>query len=1667
MKRILYVLHSDTNGGTFFTNNDLMRNVVEYYDVYLLAANNNYLKLFTYSAGELVLIKEFARKNHWSAKNFHDSWLNYIYYIILTSYDIDIVHIRHFINHSFDLPEISKKLDIPVVVSLHDFYLACPYYVLLDENNEYCGGKCKENSSNCYNSLASLKDINSKEIIDEWRSEVRHMMNFVDYFITTADFVKNLFISVYPEMEDMDFDVIEHGRDFPKLESKYYELPSDEKPIKILCPANYLNMMKGSEFIKSLKNEDVENRLEFHFLGNCRDGVEKYGVNHGPFKRDDFYKEVNKINPSFIGIFSIWPETFCHTLTEAWSCGIPVFGSNIGVVKDRILKSNGGWVLDINNPKESYKKIISIAKNDKEYLSVVENIEKFSLKTTKQMADEYVDVYNSLLGIDASENVYIDCDDYTKNMEIISQSNLFDGDFYLNRYSDVRKTNIDSLEHWVRWGYDEDFRNPNANFSNKFYSKHYLANESYKWNALTHYIIKGKNKGYRRSIFDPIFLNYDDEAIRNILNALSRKISIVIPVFRYDSELEECIKNLSENTLNSFELIILSNNDLNAKLNISKYPQIDFKFLTNNQNEDFISFINENIKYIENDFVILDYYSSVPYNWLTNLIIRAYSNNEIGFVSPLSNFFINIDVGEESVLPTNEGLSVITKKSSMNECINTLYGDGCCLFVKNDVLNNFSFDKSRFKYDSSSQKFCIDLDSDWIHVFDDSSYIYHDNMFFRTNNKLLKDISNFNYDDRMGNVEDLINEAVDEASYKSLSHRLLFITNEMFEDRLIINNIKQNYDCYFLIADEKSLILKDSISMIKSWDLNDYSDDLLNIYFDILSSLKIDMVQINDLIYDSFDVVDVAKLLNIPVLLNCTDEYYLSSSDEVINLLTYSDVIFNDVNLKNKYLSNFSDLNMKYYLINDDLKQYNHLIYNIGEFHTKCVIFGDLSNDDLINLPENLELHSFDGMSADNDLIINHGKFSEEKLIQLIDELNIVFFIILEEFDELFSVLDSSFSNKVPVLMKDNAYFAELLDEVPGSRLVDVDSFKSLFESILSYCDVEIYTKLIEEILAYDREFNRKLTFILHEYLDVYTKYEKKSKIFYPESILSRDDEETNEICFSDLQGFLANSYVSPIINAPFSEEEKRCFAVMDNIAKYLSLNVRNSKDNPLVSVIMPVYNRVDVVTTAIGSVLNQTYKNIELIIVDDGSVDGTRQLLRDIEDNRVNVIFHETNKGSSGARNTALENANGEIIMYLDSDNEWCSNYVESMVGAFLELPDADAVYSGQLLYKNSDNPFAIRFGAFNKSLLKNRNYVDMNCFCHKRTVFEQIGGFDEELKRLVDWDFILKINNTFRIYSVPVLLSKYYLDMDDRITTNSSGNIGIHFSNKNYVKYIVEKNKFISNSDNSLSHKVTIIIPSYESLFDLKECINMILSFNYGDKIQIVVVDNNSGDVVRNYLKYMEGFDEITVIQNDINYGFTYAVNQAIKISDEESDILLLNNDAFLTEDALKIMQDEAYKLKNTGIIVPQQVLPGGTPTMNVHVPYANPDFDCDVNPSKHHKNIINMPLFHDGEVLELSFAPFFCAYIKRDVLNNSLGLDAELGRHYRSDRIFSDYIRNIMKLKIYHISRAIVYHKLQVSTKKLKTNNDVFDLMFSKNQWDDSLSKKLGFKRALWDF
>jgi O-antigen biosynthesis protein len=570
---------------------------------------------------------------------------------------------------------------------------------------------------------------------------------------------------------------------------------------------------------------------------------------------------------------------------------------------------------------------------------------------------------------------------------------------------------------------------------------------------------------------------------------------------------------------------------------------------------------------------------------------------------------------------------------------------------------------------------------------------------------------------------------------------------------------------------------------------------------------------------------------------------------------------------------------------------------------------------------------------------------------------------------------------------------------------------------------------------------------------------------------------------FTSFEEFLAESMVNPMIYAPYREEDKRCFAMMENLRRHLMAYSAEHNLTELVSIIMPAYNREDTIQAAIASVLAQTYQNFELIIIDDGSSDGTANVVKSFKDERVQLIKGPGRSGVSEARNIGLRVAKGELVAYLDSDNTWRPEYLTAMVAALHKSPHAQAAYSGQYLYRGTHpEPFAIRFASFNKGLLENRNYIDLNCFMHSKQVFKKTGMFDTRLKRFVDWDLILKISSEYSIISVPVILSNYFFELADNAITNDNslhgyidvvreqhntrefikGRALLRFGQKEPTKNLLPKV--------TLNQHVTIVIPNYESLEDIQDCLFSIRKHYDKHQVDIIVVDNKSSVQVRAWLsdKAVEKFD-ITYIENDFNAGFTYAVNQGIAAAKPNSDIVLLNNDALLTRNSLVAMQQAAYQDPNIGLVVPRQVLFANTKTITTHVPYANPSIDCDVNLSQHHKNIHHVPLLHDGEQVEISFAPFFCTYMSREVLNRVGGLDAEFGRHYRSDRIMCDYLRHILSMRIIYTSQSVVYHKLQKATdsmRKTDKKSAEFELMFRKNQWADKELIHLGFSKAVWD-
>jgi glycosyltransferase involved in cell wall biosynthesis len=205
-----------------------------------------------------------------------------------------------------------------------------------------------------------------------------------------------------------------------------------------------------------------------------------------------------------------------------------------------------------------------------------------------------------------------------------------------------------------------------------------------------------------------------------------------------------------------------------------------------------------------------------------------------------------------------------------------------------------------------------------------------------------------------------------------------------------------------------------------------------------------------------------------------------------------------------------------------------------------------------------------------------------------------------------------------------------------------------------------------------------------------------------------------------------------------------------------------------LVSIIMPVYNREERVRAAIRSVLAQTYSKWELLVIDDGSTDGTRAAIGDyLRDPRIHYRYQD-HLGHSAARNRGLQESRGEIVAYLDSDNTWYRRYLETIVGALEADPERHSVYLAQLV--RGRMTVSVRILSFDRERLEEANYIDLNVFAHRRRLVEELGGFDESLTRLVDWDLILRYTTNAAPLALPVIGGRYEGGHSDRITVQEN---------------------------------------------------------------------------------------------------------------------------------------------------------------------------------------------------------------------------------------------------------------------------------------------------------
>lgn len=199
------------------------------------------------------------------------------------------------------------------------------------------------------------------------------------------------------------------------------------------------------------------------------------------------------------------------------------------------------------------------------------------------------------------------------------------------------------------------------------------------------------------------------------------------------------------------------------------------------------------------------------------------------------------------------------------------------------------------------------------------------------------------------------------------------------------------------------------------------------------------------------------------------------------------------------------------------------------------------------------------------------------------------------------------------------------------------------------------------------------------------------------------------------------------------------------------------------VTVVLPVFNRVQVVARAIESVLAQTFADFELLVVDDGSSDGTGKLLAQLGDPRLRVVTLPSNGGACAARNAGIEAALGEIVCFLDSDDVYLPSKLEHVVARFAACPELDLLVDSFVSRKTlghkrhvkaKRNPPGLTGRDFRAAVFERRIAKATTALSVRRRALLDVGLFDPTLRRRQDLDLVLRLSRKHVCESTDAIL-------------------------------------------------------------------------------------------------------------------------------------------------------------------------------------------------------------------------------------------------------------------------------------------------------------------------
>jgi hypothetical protein len=382
-------------GGTSLHVSDLIQGLKNNYNFHILVPYNGIFRLCSYWDTGYEIIDISINILQCYTTGFFNSNYSKMLKDIIDILKIDIIHIHHMIGHYFDIINIIKKKNIKLFITLHDYFSVCPRINKINHDNKYCGYPNEDECSICLSSYVNdyifLDGI--KNIII-WRNIWNLLFSYADKIIVPSEAAKKEILEGH---KNLTIDVIEHGIYIYDIKRELNIDTDNEFHVAFIGD---ISPHKGKKTVEDLIkfSHQFNDNIYFNLFGYIESDILQYKniIYHGIYDRRDLNYLFKKNNIKLICIFSIWPETFCYTLSESLSNSIPILTFSYGAVGQKVCENNLGWLIkNCSSISEIYKTIKNIY-NDKEgYREISKYVSKYYIKNIEEMCNDYDNIYSS------------------------------------------------------------------------------------------------------------------------------------------------------------------------------------------------------------------------------------------------------------------------------------------------------------------------------------------------------------------------------------------------------------------------------------------------------------------------------------------------------------------------------------------------------------------------------------------------------------------------------------------------------------------------------------------------------------------------------------------------------------------------------------------------------------------------------------------------------------------------------------------------------------------------------------------------------------------------------------------------------------------------------------------------------------------------------------------------------------------------------------------------------------------------------------------------------------------------------------------------------------------------------------------------------------------------